>query len=39
VNGLAKEIGLETTVAYRAWFEEKQVNKIKYLEGNISLQN
>ncbi|ESW34059.1 hypothetical protein PHAVU_001G120700 [Phaseolus vulgaris] len=25
VNGLAKEIGLETTVAYRAWFEEKQV--------------
>jgi len=26
VHGLAKEIGLETTVAYRAWFEEKQVN-------------
>ena len=26
VNGLAKEIGLDTTVAYRAWFEGKQVN-------------
>ncbi|KAG4912877.1 hypothetical protein JHK86_053310 [Glycine max] len=25
VNGLAKELGLNTTVAYRAWFEGKQV--------------
>ncbi|KAH1257954.1 Serine carboxypeptidase-like 45 [Glycine max] len=25
VNGLAKELGLNTTVAYRAWFERKQV--------------
>ncbi|RDX88392.1 Serine carboxypeptidase-like 45, partial [Mucuna pruriens] len=25
VNGLAKEIGVNTTVTYRTWFEEKQV--------------
>jgi len=26
VNGLAKELGLNTTGAYRAWFEGKQVS-------------
>ncbi|XP_027928664.1 serine carboxypeptidase-like 45 isoform X1 [Vigna unguiculata] len=35
VNGLAKEIGLETTVAYRAWFEEKQVAGWTQTYGNI----
>ena len=25
VNGLAKELGLNTTVPYRAWFEDRQV--------------
>ncbi|KAM1135468.1 hypothetical protein ACFX2I_044495 [Malus domestica] len=25
VNGLARDLGLQTNVAYRVWFEEKQV--------------
>ncbi|KAL5154740.1 Serine carboxypeptidase-like 45 [Glycine soja] len=35
VNGLAKEIGLDTTVAYRAWFEGKQVAGWTKVYGNI----
>ncbi|KAK7336434.1 hypothetical protein VNO77_16975 [Canavalia gladiata] len=35
VSGLAKEIGLNTTVAYRAWFEEKQVAGWTQVYGNI----
>ncbi|KAG5055016.1 hypothetical protein JHK85_007526 [Glycine max] len=35
VNGLAKEIGLDTTVAYRAWFEGKQVAGWTQVYGNI----
>nr|KYP70446.1 Serine carboxypeptidase-like 45 [Cajanus cajan] len=35
VNGLAKEIGLNTTVAYRAWFEEKQVAGWTQVYGDI----
>jgi serine carboxypeptidase-like clade 2 len=26
IDGLAKELGLNVTVPYRAWFEGKQVN-------------
>ncbi|KAK7336435.1 hypothetical protein VNO77_16976 [Canavalia gladiata] len=35
VNGLAKEIGLNTTVAYRAWFEGKQVAGWTQVYGDI----
>ncbi|KAG4915825.1 hypothetical protein JHK87_053382 [Glycine soja] len=35
VNGLAKEIGFDTTVAYRAWFEGKQVAGWTKVYGNI----
>ncbi|XP_027349818.1 serine carboxypeptidase-like 45 isoform X2 [Abrus precatorius] len=35
VNGLAKEIGLNTTVSYRAWFEEKQVAGWTQVYGDI----
>ncbi|KAL2320637.1 hypothetical protein Fmac_029606 [Flemingia macrophylla] len=35
VNGLAKEIGVNTTVAYRAWFEGKQVAGWTQVYGDI----
>ncbi|KAL9331458.1 hypothetical protein ACSQ67_001068 [Phaseolus vulgaris] len=35
VNGLAKELGLNTTVAYRAWFEGKQVGGWTQVYGDI----
>ncbi|KAK7286666.1 hypothetical protein RJT34_21829 [Clitoria ternatea] len=35
VNGLAKQIGLNTTVAYKAWFEEKQVAGWTQVYGDI----
>ncbi|KAK7336437.1 hypothetical protein VNO77_16978 [Canavalia gladiata] len=35
VNELAKEIGLNTTVAYRAWFEEKQVGGWTQVYGDM----
>ncbi|XP_061358868.1 serine carboxypeptidase-like 45 isoform X2 [Gastrolobium bilobum] len=35
VNGLAKELGLNTTVAYRAWFEGKQVAGWTQVYGDI----
>ncbi|GMY20328.1 serine carboxypeptidase-like 45 [Fagus crenata] len=37
VNGLAKELGLKTTVPYRAWFEGKQVGGWTQVYGNIQL--
>ncbi|XP_047151923.1 serine carboxypeptidase-like 45 [Vigna umbellata] len=35
VNGLAKELGLNTTVAYRAWFEGRQVGGWTQVYGDI----
>ncbi|XP_014627155.1 serine carboxypeptidase-like 45 [Glycine max] len=35
VNGLAKQLGLNTTVAYRAWFEGKQVGGWTQVYGDI----
>ncbi|KAK6250317.1 Peptidase S10 [Theobroma cacao] len=35
VRGLAKELGLETTVPYRVWFEGKQVGGWTQVYGNI----
>ncbi|XVF49529.1 hypothetical protein PTKIN_Ptkin04bG0019900 [Pterospermum kingtungense] len=35
VGGLAKELGLETTVPYRVWFEGKQVGGWTQVYGNI----
>ncbi|TKY62726.1 Serine carboxypeptidase 45 [Spatholobus suberectus] len=35
VNGLAKEIRLNTTVTYRAWFEEKQVAGWTQVYGDV----
>ncbi|KAK7336436.1 hypothetical protein VNO77_16977 [Canavalia gladiata] len=35
VDGLAKQIGLNTTVAYRAWFEERQVAGWTQVYGDI----
>ncbi|KAA8517922.1 hypothetical protein F0562_015390 [Nyssa sinensis] len=35
VNGLAKELGLNTTVPYRAWFESRQVAGWTQVYGNI----
>ncbi|XVE63745.1 hypothetical protein DITRI_Ditri07aG0044800 [Diplodiscus trichospermus] len=35
VDGLAKELGLETTVPYRVWFEGKQVGGWTQVYGNI----
>uniref|UniRef100_A0A2N9EQC6 Carboxypeptidase n=1 Tax=Fagus sylvatica TaxID=28930 RepID=A0A2N9EQC6_FAGSY len=37
VNGLAKELGLKTTVPYRPWFEGKQVGGWTQVYGNIQL--
>ena len=31
VNGLAKDLGLNSTVPYRTWFEGKQVNIFIFL--------
>ena len=36
VNGLAKELGLRTTVPYRVWFEGQQVNLLKTTK-NLSI--
>lgn len=35
VNGLAKELGLNTTVSYRAWFKESQVAGWTQVYGDI----
>ncbi|XP_061358866.1 serine carboxypeptidase-like 45 [Gastrolobium bilobum] len=35
INGLGKELGLNTTVAYRAWFERKQVAGWTQVYGDI----
>ncbi|GMY19403.1 serine carboxypeptidase-like 46 [Fagus crenata] len=37
VNGLAKELGLKTTVPYRAWFEGKQVGGWTQVFGKTQL--
>ena len=35
INRLAKELGLNTTVPYRAWFEGKQVNVLIFFLGSM----
>ena len=35
INGLAKELGLNTTVAYRAWFEGRQVAGWTQVYGDV----